>query len=223
MKRNNWVYFCSLAVAILLAACLPVANQDQTPAKAFTTEAPTGAYTLDPSHADLSFRVSHLGFSVYTARFAEFTAELYFDPATPTAMRVNATIDPRSLVLPSPPEGFLDTLLGPQWLDTAQYPQISFRSTGVETGGGRALRNTGDLTLHGVTKPVVLDATFNGGYAGHPLDPHGRIGFSARGMFKRSDFGISIGIPAPGSTMGVGDDLEVIIEAEFSGPPLKQG
>lgn len=223
MKRNNWVYFCSLAVAILLAACLPVANQDQTPAKAFTTEAPAGAYTLDPSHADLSFRVSHLGFSVYTARFAEFTAELYFDPATPTAMRVNATIDPRSLVLPSPPEGFLDTLLGPQWLDTAQYPLISFRSTGVETGAGRALRITGDLTLHGVTKPVVLDATFNGGYAGHPLDPHGRIGFSARGMFKRSDFGISVGIPAPGSTMGVGDDLEVIIEAEFTGPPLKQG
>ncbi|MBB5187872.1 polyisoprenoid-binding protein YceI [Zhongshania antarctica] len=67
------------------------------------------------------------------------------------------------------------------------------------------------------------EATFNGGYAGHPLDPHGRIGFSARGMFKRSDFGISIGIPAPGSTMGVGDDLEVIIEAEFTGPPLRQG
>ncbi|WP_373089237.1 YceI family protein [Zhongshania sp.] len=96
----------------------------------------------------------------------------------------------RSLVLSSPPEGFLDTLPGPQWLDTAQYPQISFRSTGVETVAGRALRITGDLTLHGVTKPVVFDATFNGGYAGHPLDPHGRIGFSARGMFKRSDFGI---------------------------------
>ena len=50
---------------------------------------------------------------------------------------------------------------------------------------------TGDFTLHGVTRPVTLDATFNGGYAGHPMDPHARIGFSARGTFKRSDFGIA--------------------------------
>lgn len=99
--RNEAKYlglFLFTCVVILLAACLPVANQAQTPAKAFTTEAPAGAYTLDPAHADLSFRVSHLGFSVYTARFAEFTAELYFDPATPRAMRVNANIDPCALL-----------------------------------------------------------------------------------------------------------------------------
>jgi polyisoprenoid-binding protein YceI len=82
------------------------------------------------------------------------------------------------------------------------------------------VRITGDLTLHGVTHPVVLDAVFNGGYAGHPMDPHARIGFSAQGTLKRSEFGIAFGIPAPGSTMGVSDDVDVIVEAEFSGPPL---
>ena len=83
-----------------------------------------------------------------------------------------------------------------------------------------ALRISGELTLHGVTKPVTLMATYNGGYAGHPYDPHARIGFSAKGTLKRSDFGVAYGIPAPGTTMGVFDDVEVIVEAEFSGPAL---
>jgi polyisoprenoid-binding protein YceI len=67
---------------------------------------------------------------------------------------------------------------------------------------------------------VILDVTYNGGYAGHPMDPHARIGFSAKGTFKRSDFGIAFGVPAPGTTMGVGDDVQIAIEAEFTGPPL---
>lgn len=82
------------------------------------------------------------------------------------------------------------------------------------------LRVRGDLTLHGVTRPIVLEATFNGGYAGHPMDPNARIGFSAQGTLKRSEFGIAQGIPAPGTTMGVSDEVNVVIEAEFTGPPL---
>jgi len=65
-----------------------------------------------------------------------------------------------------------------------------------------------------------LNATLNGGYAGHPMDPRARIGFSAKGVLKRSDFGVAYGIPEPGSNMGVGDNVDVIIEAEFNGPPL---
>ena len=210
------------ATAITLTVCGPMALADQSSevAEPFATEAPAGAYNIDPSHADLSFRVNHLGFSLYTARFTQFTAQLQFDPANPTTMSVTATIDPQSLALPAPPEGFLKTLLGPEWLDAAQFPQITFRSTNVEYTGGNALRITGDLALHGVTKPIILDATFNGGYAGHPYDPRARVGFSAQGTFNRSDFGIATGIPEAGSSMGVGDNLEVIIEAEFTGPPL---
>jgi polyisoprenoid-binding protein YceI len=184
-------------------------------------EAPAGTYTLDPSHADLSFRLSHLGFSMYTARFATFNAKLGFDPAKPAKNSVTATIDARSLTLPTPPAGFKATLLGPQWLDVAKYPTIVFRSTKVEPTGPVSARITGELTLHGVTKPVKLDASYNGGWAGIDMDPHARIGFSATGNFRRSDFGISLGVPAPGTNMGVGDEIQIAIEAEFSGPPKK--
>jgi len=189
-------------------------------AKPAPVNVPAGAYTLDKSHATLVFKVSHLGFSNYTAAFADFDAKLTFDPANPGASTVEATIDPKSLTLPHPPAGFVEELTGPQWLNAQQHPTITFKSTKVEVTGADTARITGDFSLHGVTKPVVLEAKFNGGYAGHPMDPHARIGFSATGKFKRSDFGIAFGIPAPGTTMGVSDEVAVAIEAEFSGPPL---
>ena len=220
-------------VALLaLAACSP-APADKTedappvvPAPAATApkppkaDIPAGDYTLDKTHATLVMKVNHLGFSNYTAAFASFDAKLKFDQNNAAASSLEATIDPKSLTLPAPPAGFLAELTGPQWLNTASYPAITFKSTKVETTGADTGKVTGDLTLHGVTKPVVLDVTYNGGYVGHPMDPHARIGFSAKGMFKRSDFGIAYGVPAPGTTMGVSDEVQVIIEAEFSGPPL---
>jgi polyisoprenoid-binding protein YceI len=181
---------------------------------------PAGAYAVDKSHASLVMRLDHLGFSHFTARFTRFDAELKFDPANPATSSVKVTVDPRSIDSDNAPAGFMDQLRGDMWLDVAKYPQITFTSTKVERAGAKGLHITGNLTLHGVTKPVVLNATYNGGYAGHPMDPHARIGFSAQGTFKRSDFGIAYGIPAPGTTMGVGDAVNLVIESEFSGPPL---
>ena len=215
------------AVAALTACSPPTAKKTEAPAASAPQAAapaapqvPAGDYKLDPTHASLDFKVNHLGFSHYTARFTDFDAKLKFDPAHPETSSVEATIDPKSLTLPRPPAGFKDELTGKAWLDTAQYPAITFRSTKVEVSGANTAKITGDFTLHGVTKPVVLEATFNGGYPGHPMDPHARIGFSAHGVFKRSAFGIAYGVPAPGSTMGVSDAVDVSIEAEFSGPPL---
>jgi polyisoprenoid-binding protein YceI len=219
-----------LMLAAALAACSPpTAKKTEAPAapaaaapaaKPAMPQVPAGDYKLDKAHASLVFTVNHLGFSHYTARFTEFDASLKFDPANPTASTIEASIDPRSLDLPAPPAGFKAVLLGPNWLDAAKHPTITFRSTKVEVTGANTAKITGDFTLHGVTKPVVLEATFNGGYAGHPMDPHARIGFSAHGVFKRSDFGIAYGVPAPGTTMGVSDEVDVRIETEFSGPPL---
>lgn len=222
-----------IAALLALAACSPSADDKKAaepplvaapPASAALkppkANIPAGDYVLDKSHASLVFRVSHLGFSHYTAAFATFDAKLRFDQNNAVASAVEATIDPKSLTLPSPPEGFLADLIGPQWLNTGAYPSITFRSTKVEVTGPDTGKVTGDLTLHGVTKPVTLDVTYNGGYAGHPMDPHARVGFSAKGVFKRSDFGIAYGVPAPGTTMGVSDEVEVQIEAEFTGPPL---
>jgi polyisoprenoid-binding protein YceI len=192
-------------------------------ALALATQAPavpSGAYTIDKPHTSLIFRVSHMGFSTFTARFTRVDAALKFDPANLTSSNVSVKIDPTSIESDNAPGGFLAMLSGPQWLDAARFPQLTFRSKSVELTGANAFRIRGDLTLHGVTKPVVLDARYNGGYAGQPMDPHARVGFSAHGTFKRSDFGVSIGIPAPGSRMGVGDDVEVILETEFAGPAL---
>jgi polyisoprenoid-binding protein YceI len=182
---------------------------------------PAGRYHLDKSHASLLFRVNHLGFSNYTTRFSRFDAELTFDPANIPASRVVATIDASSLEMDAAPAACLDIVKGPQMLDTVKYPKIVFRSERVRMTGAKSMEITGTLDLHGVTRPVVLIGSFNGGYAGTPkMDPNARVGFSAHGSLQRSDYGIAFGVPAPGTTMGVGDLIEISIEAEFSGPPL---
>ena len=216
MKR-----FTTLALLASVALSAPGFSAPAQAPAASPVPVPAGSYTIDKAHTSLSFQVNHLGFSHYTARFGSVDAQLQFDPTHPETSRVTATINPLSIELPTPPAGFRDTLLGKEWLNAVAYPQITFRSTKVEKTGANSARITGELSLHGMTQPIVLEATYNGGYAGHPLDPHARIGFSAHGSFKRSAFGIAYGIPAPGTTMGVGDDVTVAIETEFNGPPLK--
>ncbi|MDE1151756.1 MAG: YceI family protein [Micavibrio sp.] len=188
-----------------------------------TAPIPAGDYKLDRAHASLVFKLDHLGFSHYTARFRHFEADLNFDPAQPEKSALTATVQTKSLETDYPDAAKLDfnaELTDKQWLDAAQYPEIVFKSGKVTLTGGKTADIGGTLTLHGVTKPMVLHATYNGGWAGHPMDPQARIGFSATGTLQRSDFGVSMGIPAPGTAMGVGDTVTVILEAEFTGPPL---
>lgn len=223
-----------LGVVAALAACAPKQEAAKEPAAQATPPAataaaeqpvdvPAGAYTIDPAHTSILFRVDHLGFSNYTARFKKATAQLQFDPNDPAASSVTVTVAANSLETDFPDPKVVDfnaELLGEGWLDAAKYPEIIFRSVSVEPTGARTMRINGELTMHGVTRPMVLDAKFNGGYRGHPMDPNARIGFSATGVLKRSEFGVSYGIPAPGTKMGVSDEVEVIVETEFSGPPL---
>ncbi len=185
-------------------------------------EIPSGMYQLDKSHASLVFNVSHIGFSNYTASFDDFDAELKLDFENPEKSSIKAAINPYSLDLPSPPTGFKDDLLGEKWLNAEKFKQITFSSTKIEKSGKNTAKIFGELELLGIKKSIILNATYNGGYAGHPpMDPNARIGFSATTTFKRSDFNILYGLPKPGTNMGVGDSINVQIEAEFSGPPLK--
>lgn len=211
------------AGAVLFAlAVAGISEARSAPIAPVKTEAPAGIYTLDKAHASLTFRVNHIGFSNYTAQFKRFDAKLELNPANPALSKVTATIDPRSLDIDAPPAGFLETLLGAQWLDVVKFPAMTFQSTKVELTASNKARIHGELALHGVKRTVTLDATFNGGYAGHAYEPRARIGFSARGALKRSAFGVAEGLPPPGTTMGVGDNVEIVIEAEFNGPPLGQ-
>ncbi len=212
-------YLAVVMICLLLAACdKPAESQSAGPAAA---DVPAGHYTLDKSHTSLLFRVSHIGFSTYTGSFTGFDATLEFDPANPAAMKFDGTVDVSTLTLSNPPAGFVTDLLGATWFEADKFPTITFRSTAIEVTGANTANVTGDFTMHGVTRPLVLAVTFNGGYAGHPYDPNARIGFSATGTLKRSEFGMAYGVPEPGTTMGVGDDVQLLLESEFSGPPLE--
>ena len=179
-----------------------------------------GQYQLDLGHTRLLFRVSHLGFSNYTALFTDLSADLDFDPEAPESMAVAAKVRVSSLEThyPDPALDFNAVLTGPEFLDVGQFPDITFVSTKVARTGDTNAEVTGDLTLHGITKPVILAVTYNGGWKDMPLDAGARIGFSATGSFNRSDFGVGFGVPAPGTTMGVSDKVEIILEAEFIKP-----
>ena len=157
---------------------------------------PAGLYALDPAHSTVVFKLSHLGFSHYTAGFSKIAGDLQIDPAKPEAAQLSVTIDTKSLTLPAPPAGFHDTLTGKDWLDAARCPQITFKSTKIARTGPDTADVTGDLTLHCVTKPVTLQAKFNGGYPPNAYDG-ARLGFSGKTSFRRSDFGLASGIPAP--------------------------
>jgi len=209
----------ALLSVFLAGAAVPAIAANEVP-EASNAPVPKGSYEIDKAHTSLIFRVSHLGFSTYTGRFSRVNAQLEFDPSNISGSRVTVDIDPRSIEADNPPAGFLEALSGKDWLDAEHFPEMTFRTKSVESTGANTFRIRGELVMHGVTKPLTLEARYNGGYAGHPYDPHARVGFSAHGRLRRSDFGVSYGIPAPGTTMGVADEVEIIIETEFSGPPL---
>lgn len=210
------------AFACVATLCLASAAPAQEAATSGPSpEPPAGTYHVDPGHTRLIFSVNHLGFSEYTAFFRKAEATLTFDPAKPESMVLEAEVDPASVetLYTDPALDFNAVLAGESFLDAAKFPKITFKSTRVRQTGPKEATVTGDLTLHGITKPISLRVRYNGGYAGHPLDPGGaRIGFSAEGAIFRSDFGMGFGIPAPGTMMGVGDLVTIRIETELLNP-----
>ena len=207
------IVLSSVFFATVLTGCEPEEPPTLAPVE---VDAPAGLYKLDPYHASLVFRADHLGFSFYTGSFATFDAVLTFDPADIEAMAVAASIDVASLVIPTPPPGFRETMLGPAWFNAAAHPEITFESTSVSQTGPRTARVDGVMRFLGAEAPLSFDAEFVGGYAGFPpYDPQARIGFTASGTLNRSDFGMTEGLPPEGSTMGVANEISFRIDAEF--------
>lgn len=171
------------------------------------TALPEGAYRLDPNHATILFKIDHLGFSKLVGRFDRFDATLDFDPQSPEAATLVVTIDPASINLGLP--SFDEELRGSGWLDVTRYPEARFESQGITITGEDTGTVTGDLTLHGVTAPVTLDVTFNGG-GSNILTGAYTLGFSAQGSLLRSTFGLGAFAPA------IGDEVVLEIHAEFA-------
>jgi polyisoprenoid-binding protein YceI len=212
---------CTAVVLSLVAYGASAAPATAPPPTPAAGPPPAGQYQLDKAHASLLMRANHMGFSTYTTRFSRYESELSFDPNNIPASKLVTTIEAASFEMDAAPQFCLDIMKGPQFLEVTKFPTIVYRSDSVRMTGAKSFEITGTLTLHGVTRPLTLTGTYNGGYPGVPkMDPHARIGFSAHGSFKRSEFGMVADLPAPGTTMGVGDLIDVSIEAEYSGPPL---
>jgi polyisoprenoid-binding protein YceI len=194
-----------------IAATLLVATLLTAPALADFT-VPSGTYTLDKGHASLTWKVNHLGLSNYTARFTRFDSTITLDAANPENSSVTAAIDPASVKTDYPGETDFDKKLqGKDWLNAEGFPSITFQSSKVTVTGENTGKITGNLTFLGVTKPVTLDVTFVGELVAHPFSKKPAIGFSARTILDRSEFGFSSGEP------NIGGDVEIIIEAEYLG------
>ena len=166
---------------------------------------PSGNYTVEPTHTTVVWRLTHMGASNYTARFDKISGNLDFNSANPTASSVNITIDPNSVSTGLPN---FDKEIATKFFDAGNHPSINFVSTSLVKTGDTSGDLTGNLSFRGVTKPVTLKVQFNGGQV-HPFTQRHLIGFSARGNFKRSDFGLNAMVPM------VGDNVELIIETEF--------
>ena len=178
-----------------------------TPPTTDLSKTPAGTYTLDKSHANIVFGVSHLGFSEYYSRFNDFDATLDFDPKNPENSSVNVTIQTASADANN--KKMEDKYDGEKFFNATKFPVATFTSTKVEKLTDSTGKITGDLNLLGVTKPVTLDVTFNGSGM-NPFAGKHTLGFSATGSFKRSEFGMKEYLPA------VGDEVSLMIQAEFN-------
>lgn len=212
----------ALAAAILaLAACTPPQSKGpEGPPAPVSVDAPSGEYALDPTHSSLVVRASHFGLSHYTLRLTGLSGTLSFNAEDPTQSTVSAAVGADSVQTEYVGQrDFDDELENSEWLDALAHPQITFQSTGVELTGANTGRMTGDLTIRGQTHAAVFDVTFNQGYRQHPMGfPMALLGFSARGTIKRSDYGMRVLLPLSAGGAGVSDQVEVIIETEFTQP-----
>jgi polyisoprenoid-binding protein YceI len=169
---------------------------------------PSGLYAMETRHSQLLFAIPHLGITNYYARFDRLSGSLTFDLATPEKSAVTATVDMTSIDTPS--HELMSELMGSTVFDTVKYPTATFKSTAIALTGTNTGTITGDLTLHGVTRPVTLNATF-GGTTTDPFTGADDIGFHATATVRRTDFGLT------GMVWEriVGDDVQITIEAMF--------
>ena len=176
---------------------------------AVSVQAAPVTYKLDPSHTMVLFSWNHFGYSNPTADFGLGEGTLVFDEQHPAASSVQVSL----------PLAMLDThvpaldkhLKEPDFFNADKYPVVTFKSTAVQPLGGNKFKVTGKLTVHGVTKVVVLDATLNK-IGPHPMSKAQSIGFDATASIKRSDFGMGAYVP------NVSDAVNIRITTEGSVP-----
>jgi polyisoprenoid-binding protein YceI len=191
-------YFFGLAL-VLAAPLAAQATHDAALVQA-------GSYRTDPSHTLVQFDVNHFGFSQFFGVFPAATGTLTLDPKALNKSKLDVSV-PVARV--STTNATLDEeLRSADWFDAAKYPTIRFVSSSVTRTGANTAKIAGTVTMHGVSKPLVLDASF-GGAGANPLSKAYTVGFKATGRLKRTDFGVSKYAPL------VSDDVTLTIAAAF--------
>jgi polyisoprenoid-binding protein YceI len=194
----------SLALALSLAAAGGALAQ--TPVSTSPAAVQAGTFKLDPAHSKITWSINHFGFSTYAGQFSHVDGVLKLDPKAVGSAAVDVTVDAASLGTFNPA---LDThLKSKDFLDVATFPTATFHATKVTQTGERTADIAGDLTLHGVTKPVTVQATFFQG-GSNPVDKTYRLGFAGAAKIKRSEFGITSYLPV------LGDEVTLTLETEF--------
>jgi polyisoprenoid-binding protein YceI len=171
---------------------------------------PASTWNIDPSHSSITFSVRHMVVSKTRGRFAKFEGKISFDPDNPSASYVEVSIDPASIDTgDAQRDGHLRSA---DFFDVEKFPNASYRSTRIEALGEDRYRVTGHLTVHGVTRPVVLQVT----YEGAAKDPWGgeRAGFAAATSLDRKDFGLEWNKALETGGLLVGEKVELTLEIE---------
>lgn len=207
----------SLGAAVALVAAAPlIAQQMQAPGAPDASRVTAGTYKADPAHTLVQWRVDHLGITPYFGIFGDVSGTLTLDPKNPAAAKVDVTIPVSKVTTAS--AGLTSHLLrapkdagGKPDFFGAAPADARFVSTSVVPGEPGKAKVNGNLTLNGVTKPVVLDVEFHGaGKMPQEMGGGEQVGFEGETTIKRSDFGIGFGIPM------VSDEVELEIVAAFA-------
>ena len=205
MRSSFKIAALGIAAALVFS---PIAAQAQLTTSPAATLA--GTYRLDPAHGKITWSITHFGFSTYVGQFAHVDATLKVDPKAVGATTLDVTVDTNSLGTLNPA---LDThLKSKDFLDVATFPTATFKATKVTSTGEKTADIAGDLTLHGVTRPVVVHATFMQGGI-NPIDKKYELGFAGSAEILRSEFGIKSYLPA------ISDKVTLTMEAEFKAAP----
>ena len=216
-KRPGAVSAIRLPLLLLLLAAGPSAGRAQSnpppglPPGVYMGEpdykqATAGTYTLDPDHAAVIARVSHIGYSYSIFRFDRLSATLAWDPAVTAAGSLSAKAETASIT--SSVKGFGEQLAGDEFLKSKAFPEATFVSTAFRQTSARSGKVDGQLSLMGKTRPVTFDVELVGagkGFAGQP-----RIGINARTSINPVDYGL----PAL-----LGDAIEIVVDSEFQRNP----
>ncbi len=186
----------------------PVDNVSTAGTFADAPDVPAGTYAIDPAHSRAEFRVRHLGISTVTGRFGSVDGTVTVGDGL-GSLQATATIDATTIDTGNDRrDGHLQSA---DFFDVAQYPEVTFTSTEVRPGEGNAFTLVGDLTMHGVTRPVELQAEYVGSSS---MMSTTKIGLTARGEITRQDWGLTWDNTNEAGEAIVGDEVELIIEVE---------